>query len=548
MDNERKECTFLWFIEKYSYCWHENRKPLRSPRFSFDALEGTDWYLVLHPRGYRNEDRGNISLFLWRSTNDAGPEYFSVEYELSVLVADGSGPHSREFESKFKKNDMRGFYQFVQRDDIHLRRKSEYLPNDTLSVCCKMWKGESNVENAEQISARTRILIEKISFLHVVENFSTLQPNVKKTIKIRSNSVEGGFLTISLYYTDGSCEEKIIIEIVSSDDKKILHKCEISLLEGSGNIIKCEGNDYAHGSERINIQKLLLSLTRRVILDRKSEYLPDDKLSLLCECTFSLGLISHEIEETRHEMPLAVMKQKRNHAHDAYKNAEKFPWYPIGSEDMKTIYKIHCFADVELKTKTKSFPAHKIILCSRSPVFKTMMISDMKEKNTDCIEVDDLENDTVEQLLLCLYSDSLPNIQLKSATQLYYAADKYQIGKLKEMCFSFFTQNLSTSNASDLLHLADTHNDSNLRKVVEDFILEHKDQVFGSNGWEKLIESNPQLVIKTMQLIYKRNAFNWNSFTKRLLTYINPTLALFKEIMHVLFGLIFFFSIFKLLL
>ncbi|GBM67082.1 Protein roadkill [Araneus ventricosus] len=147
----------------------------------------------------------------------------------------------------------------------------------------------------------------------------------------------------------------------------------------------------------------------------------------------------------------------------------------MNSKDMKAIYKTQCFADVELETKTKSFPAHKIVLCSRSSVFKAMMISDMKEKNTECIQVDDLENDTVEQLLLFLYSDSLPNIQLKSATQLYYAADKYQIGKLKEMCSSFFTQNLSASNAGDLLLLADTHNYSNLRKVAEDFILEHED-------------------------------------------------------------------------
>ncbi|GBM67084.1 hypothetical protein AVEN_74821-1 [Araneus ventricosus] len=311
MNNGRKEHTFQWFVENYSYCWHKNGEWLRSPTFTIGGLGGTAWYLGLFPRGYRDEDRGNIYLFLCRIANDAGPEYFSVKYELSLLAVDGSALQSRKFEGKFTNNSIMGIYHFVPTDEVNLLTKGEYLPNDTLCVCCKMWKGEGDVRNGEQISARTRILIEKISFLHVVENFSTLQPNVKKTIKIRSNSVAGGFLTISLYYTDGSCEEKMIIEIVSFDDKKILHKCGISLLEGSGDIIKCEGPDYVYDAARINIQKLPLSLTRRVILDRKSEYLPDDKLSLLYECTFSLGLISWEIEETRHELPPAVIKQKK---------------------------------------------------------------------------------------------------------------------------------------------------------------------------------------------------------------------------------------------
>ncbi|CAL1301036.1 unnamed protein product [Larinioides sclopetarius] len=88
------------------------------------------------------------------------------------------------------------------------------------------------------------------------------------------------------------------------------------------------------------------------------------------------------------------------------------------------------------------------------------------------------------------------------ATHLYYAADKYEIGRLKTVCFSFLAEHLSPTNAGELLLLADS--DGDLKRVVEDFILMHEEEVFGSKEWEMLMETNSQLTGKTMQLKYKK--------------------------------------------
>ncbi|CAL1291863.1 unnamed protein product [Larinioides sclopetarius] len=505
MDEGRKEYKFLWFVENYSCNTAINNEAINSPKFSFDGMEGITFDLYLYPKGFRQEGKGNVSLFLRRCEADDGPKDVLVKFELSFLALDGSALQSRNFEIKLSRNHMHGSYQFVQRDEIHLRRKTEYLSKDTLRVCCKIWKGEGDVRIIEQISARTQILLEKISFLHTVEDFSTLKPDVKNKFEISSNSKENGVITSNLYFTSCSCEE-MMIEILLPDAKKLLRKCKLFLLDRSGNLTDCGGVDYGYNVTRMNVHKLPLTLRREVILNNKSEYLPDDKLLLICEFIFSLGLIVQRIEEIIHELPLTAFKKKNNifYIKDIYNSTDIVSEYSSALEDMKTIYINQRFSDVELKTKTKSFKAHKNVLCARSPVFEAMLSNDMKEKNTNCIQIDDLENDTVHQLLLFLYSDKIENIQWKSATQLYYAADKYQIGKLKAMCSSFMTENLSASNASDLLLLSDTHNDSNLKKVVEDFILNHEDLVFGSEEWEKLIETHPLLVIKTMHLKYKR--------------------------------------------
>ncbi|KAF8797021.1 hypothetical protein HNY73_001337 [Argiope bruennichi] len=228
-----------------------------------------------------------------------------------------------------------------------------------------MWEGEGEIQKTGKISARTRICVENISFLHVVENFSKLQSNVKQTIQVQSCSIEGDNILSSLYFTDGSCcEEKMIIEIDTTDDLQILQKCEFSLIDGTGNIIKCGGINYTYDSEITTIRKVPLSITRKVVLDRNNEYLPDDRLSLLCECCFSRREIERDtIEEVQHELPMIVTKKLNNYADskDIYQIAEQnLAELPSVSEDMKALYKTQRMTDVELKTKTKSFPAHKI--------------------------------------------------------------------------------------------------------------------------------------------------------------------------------------------
>ncbi|GBO17145.1 Speckle-type POZ protein [Araneus ventricosus] len=505
MNNEKKEYTFFWFIENYSYCWHKNEEVLSSPEFTADGLEGSAFYLRLYPRGQKYQDKGSISLFLKRCETDDGPEDFPLKYELSVLAADGSTLHSLESEKTFEKGKGWGHGQFLQTDDVFLRRMSDYLPQDTLTLRCKIRSGEGNIQPVTQISARTRIGIEHVSFHHVVEGFSALQPNERKTSHIRSPSKKECVMSISVYFSDGSCcEEKVMVEIAPSSPNQILSKCKLSLLDGSGKVIECGEADNRFDATRKDIHKLPLSLTRQVILSRKSEYLPDDKLSLSCECVFSTGVEYQKIEKTLYDKPFVALNQISNTDQDNDICAGTLSECPSALDELKEAYSNQFLTDVELKTKTKSFPAHKILLCARSPVFKAMMTNDMKEKNSNIIQVDDLEDDVVKQLLLFLYSDRLENLQWESAFKLYYAGDKYAVEKLKKICSAFLVENVTILSVCEVLLLADKHNDCGLKKAVEDFIFKHEKQVYCSDEWENLIETNPSLVSKTMLLVYKR--------------------------------------------
>ncbi|XP_055943666.1 TD and POZ domain-containing protein 3-like [Argiope bruennichi] len=508
MNDTKKQCIFTWLIENYSHCWHKNGEALVSPEFTAEWLEGSIWTIQLYPRGNKDKDQGIISIFLNRKEDDNGPKDFSLNFELLIVAADDSFVSLKGNNRTFKRGNGFGNAHIIQRDEVLLLRNPEYLPNDTLTVRCKIWKEEVKInEKVTLISARTRIGIEHVSFLHVVGGFSALTPNQRRTVQIRSPTKENCAISSSVHFIDDSCGEgKIIVAINSSGTVQILSKCKVSLLDVFGKYIQGFAVDHQFYNKRRDIKNMPLSLTRKAILHRKIEYLPNDTLSLLCECVFSCGTEYKNIERSSYEIPSMTLNQiNANYQHNERGNiSDTLSVFSSALDDFQTFYNSQLLTDVVLKTKTKSFPAHKLVLCARSPVFKAILTNDMKEKTTNCIEVDDLENDTVDQLLMFLYSDQIKNLQWESVTKLYYAADKYEVEKLKIICAVLLEEKLSIHTASALLLLADAHNDADLKKAVEDFILDHDELVFGSEEWEDLMKTNPLLVSETMRLKYKR--------------------------------------------
>lgn len=47
--------------------------------------------------------------------------------------------------------------------------------------------------------------------------------------------------------------------------------------------------------------------------------------------------------------------------------------------------------DVEFEVNGESFAAHKLVLAARSPVFRAQLFGPMKDQNTRCITVEDME-------------------------------------------------------------------------------------------------------------------------------------------------------------
>ncbi|GFR30517.1 TD and POZ domain-containing protein 5 [Trichonephila clavata] len=158
---------------------------------------------------------------------------------------------------------------------------------------------------------------------------------------------------------------------------------------------------------------------------------------------------------------------------------------------------------MKLRTNTTTIPVHKPILGARSSVFRAMFSNDMKEKTQGCVDVTDLDDDTVLRMLLYIYTDKMEDLHWESVCQLHAAADKYDIASLRSKCTAILEAKLSPTNARQILSLADMHQYQELKKTIQKYILKQGGTIFSSEEWKSLMDTNPRLAAETMHI-------NWN--------------------------------------
>ncbi|CAL1293164.1 unnamed protein product [Larinioides sclopetarius] len=232
-------------------------------------------------------------------------------------------------------------------------------------------------------------------------------------------------------------------------------------------------------------------------MENKILYLPNDVLSLYCEYVYSEGNILYEYCGHGVIAPDITYKvvESRNMQDVGVKEIQN---PSVLVNDFKFMYNDAIFCDMEIRTLTKTFPAHKAVLSARSPVFRSMFSNNMKEKNSGHVNITDIEDDTVHRMLLYMYTDSLKDLQFESASKLYVAADKYQIPSLKSRCSFFLKENLSPTRSSEILILSDQHQDIDLKCYVQNYILENYKDIFGTEEWKDFMDTHLKLAADVM--------------------------------------------------
>ncbi|GBN01036.1 TD and POZ domain-containing protein 1 [Araneus ventricosus] len=169
-------------------------------------------------------------------------------------------------------------------------------------------------------------------------------------------------------------------------------------------------------------------------------------------------------------------------------------------EDLTSLYNDCLFCDTKLRTDTETFPAHRNVLSARSPVFKKMFMTEMKEKAGECINVPDISSDTVRRMLQFLYTDCTGHLDMQSAKDLYIASDKYDIVSLKKRCSSFIKRHLCPANVCEVIVLADMHQDKDLESAAHEFVLTYDKEVFVSDEWKLFMKNFSGLAAQVMYL------------------------------------------------
>ncbi|GFY42348.1 hypothetical protein TNIN_420161 [Trichonephila inaurata madagascariensis] len=483
--NEYVNCehVFDWEIENFGFCWQQKKESIYSPVFSAESIENTKWRINLYPQGMEGYF---VACYLYKESNDEKPLDIEIYYDFIFLNANNSVlSEICNNQDTFEKGLGYGFRKFIAKEDL-------ILPHDILTVRCKL-RSCKNTTNVVEQFARTVVRVDQKSFDWSIAEFSNMKLDEKKSLSVKLTS-DGDFLNLNFFLTAGECSEKIILVSISSSLKSIKFVTVNLLLEDTeGNMLECGKKEFYCGKVE-NVKSIPLIFSKTKLLRKKDLYLKDDKLFLCCVCAFTTGIAYEGVGKTISGNFDSMHKNTKT----LHGTATEEKHIGCLKDDVRSLYNDLALSDMALCTDTKSYPAHIAILCARSPVFKAMFTSDMKEGNKSKVDILDLNDDTVQRMLLYMYTDTLENLQWESALLLYKAADKYNIMSLRNQCASFIERHLTPTNVCEALALADLHQDEDFKSILQNYIVKNQGEVLNLNMWKVFMKSNSELAAESL--------------------------------------------------
>merc|ERR1719238_454597 len=166
--------------------------------------------------------------------------------------------------------------------------------------------------------------------------------------------------------------------------------------------------------------------------------------------------------------------------------------------DLRTLLKTGDGADVTLHAGESKIPVHGVILSMRSPVFKTMLRTEMRETTTRVIDLS-VDEGTAQAFLDYLYFDELDVTSPGSpdlCCHLLKLAHQYEVQSLVDRCTAVLERGLDVASSIERLMLADELGLAQLRNACVRFLTtaQNLEAALESDSWQRLVELRPRLM------------------------------------------------------
>ncbi|GIX95146.1 uncharacterized protein CDAR_178791 [Caerostris darwini] len=283
-DDERNSFTFTWMLENIPHL----KARIVSPPFYVQAIELKECCVILELEA--EDDANFISVQLCRRVREK-KRSCTVDYEFAFLAVDGSVLISKKkVNCQFGKSDINKISDFTLREEVFRSRRSAYLPRDTLTLRCRIWKSEGDMPQSEHCFARSFPAIDRTSFVWSLKKFSAIESGHKETTLINSAFRSEPPMEMNLFLTQGrNHDEPIQIEVILTDEKVKFCVLKLSLQDVAG-----LESEYIQDEIRFEcdekVHRFPVFLSKNRLLNYRDIYLPNDVLSLVCESSYSCEL------------------------------------------------------------------------------------------------------------------------------------------------------------------------------------------------------------------------------------------------------------------
>ncbi|KAH6785777.1 hypothetical protein C2S51_038232 [Perilla frutescens var. frutescens] len=130
------------------------------------------------------------------------------------------------------------------------------------------------------------------------------------------------------------------------------------------------------------------------------------------------------------------------------------------------------FTDITINTADGKLQAHRAILSTSSPVFHSMFMHDLKEKESSTIDIEDMTLESCMALLSYIYGTINQEDFWKHRLALLGAANKYDMTDLKDACEESLLEDINLENVLERLQEAWLYQLNKLKKGCLTYLLD----------------------------------------------------------------------------
>lgn len=165
--------------------------------------------------------------------------------------------------------------------------------------------------------------------------------------------------------------------------------------------------------------------------------------------------------------------------------------------DLQSFVDNEFLSDITIIIEDQPVYAHKLML-TRCPYFHAMFMGEMMESSQNTIRLEEVRHPIFLLILEYLYTDHV-TVLLEDAMELFVAADKFCIPRLKSICEKTMLESITIDTAANLFYLADFHSALCLKTKSLKFILTHFENVSKTPTFEEMARSNVELVFEILR-------------------------------------------------
>jgi len=170
------------------------------------------------------------------------------------------------------------------------------------------------------------------------------------------------------------------------------------------------------------------------------------------------------------------------------------------SADFNSILDDSSSSDLTLICPDGEIQVHRLIMSGRSPVFNSLLNSDMLEKTSGIVKIEEFNIEVVRAMVLYIYTAKIEDT-FDDIVTLMKIGNKYLIQRLVDDCSKKLIKLISVSNVLELGVVAEVYSVQDLLKSCVKFVCKNL-EVLGS-GWKEKLKSSPQFLMGIVELVIK---------------------------------------------